>query len=151
MARALTLLIVLALTGCGASSTRCASKDAQGIVRALQPQEQFRAMLEATTQRTQTMIMALAQGGPGTKRELARAVDAAVARHGEEWKQNLVSSWSTLSPAELEQVCTALNERDQASFMRFAERLGRDVQSRNEPLLKQAAAEVLEAVRPSAR
>src|SRR5687768_796519 len=77
--------------------------------------------------RTQTVRMAAQRDGSQAKQKLAEAVDAAVERHGAEWERNLVSSWSTLSSAELAQVCTALSERDQSVFMRFAQRLGPEV------------------------
>lgn len=141
----LTLSVLVALSGCG-QSPRCASNDAQGIVEALKPREQFRSMLTMTVERTPTAAMAAARDGAAAREKLAQAVDEAVQRHGAEWERNLVSSWQTLTAAEVQQVCTALEERDQDTFMGFARHLGPEVKSRNEPLMQRAAVEVLDAV-----
>jgi hypothetical protein len=146
MPRCFIVLAALALAGCGASSPQCSSVDAQGLVKGLQPKEQFRAMLKMIAERTQTVAMAEQRDGSRIKQKLSEAVDAAVERHGAEWERNLISSWSTLSSAELKQVCKALDERDQSTFMRFTQRISAEVQSRNEPLLNRAGAEVLKAV-----
>lgn len=145
MTRCIIALAALALAGCGASP-RCSSIDARGVAEALQPKEQFRAMLEAASLRTQTVAMASHRDGAQASRNLSEAIDAAVEKHGAEWERNVISGWSELSPAELGQVCTALQERDQFTYIRFAERIGAQVKSRNEPLLIRAGAEVLEAV-----
>ena len=136
---------LVALGGCG-QSPRCASNDAQGIVEVLKPREQFRSMLTMAVERTQTASMAAARDGSEGREKLARAVDKAVERHGAEWERNLVSSWQTLSAAEVQQVCTALKEHDENTFMRFTQRVGPEVKSRNEPLVQRAAVEVLNAV-----
>ena len=141
----LILSALVALGGCG-QSPRCASNSAQGLVEALRPREQFRSMLTMTVKRTQTVGMAAARDGSAARQKLAQAVDEAVERHGAEWERNLVASWQTLSAAEVEQVCTALKERDQDTFMRFTQRVGPEVKSRNEPLLRRAGVEVLESV-----
>jgi hypothetical protein len=146
MARCLIALAAFALAGCGASSPQCSSVDAQGVVEALQPKDQFRSMLKAIAERTQTVAMAKQRDGSRTEQKLSEAVDAAVERHGAEWERNVISGWSALTYAELEQVCTALKERDQSTYMRFAQRVGPRVQSLNEPLLNRAGAEVLQAV-----
>ncbi len=146
IARSFIVLASLALAGCDARSPLCSSADALGVVKALQPEEQFRAMLKTVAERTQTVAMAKQRDGSRTKQKLSEAVDAAVEKHGAEWERNLISGWSILNSTELEKVCNALNERDQSTFMRFAQRIGAEVQSRNEPLLKRAGAEVLEAV-----
>lgn len=145
MMRSFIVLTALALVGCGASP-RCSSVDGRGVAEALQPKEQLRAMLKAISQRTQTFAMAKQRDGSQAAQRLSEAVDAAVETHGTEWERNVISGWSALSPAELEQVCTALKERDQSTYMRFAQRIGAQVQALNEPLLNQAGAEVLEAV-----
>lgn len=54
--------------------------------------------------------------------------------------------WSTLGSAEIEQVCAALSNRDKATYMQFATRVGGDVKKRNEPVLRQAATEVVAEV-----
>jgi hypothetical protein len=141
----LILSALVALGGCG-QSPRCATNDAQGLVEALKPTEQFRSMLTLTVERTQTAGMAAARDGSKGREKLAQAVDEAVERYGAEWERNLVASWGTLSAAEVEQACTALKERDQETFMRFTQRVGPDVKSRNEPLMQRAAVEVLNAV-----
>ena len=147
MGRSLILILAVAgIGGCAAPSPTCLSADAHGIVTALQPDEQFRAMLKAAASRTQTVAMASARDGGSADDKLSEAIDRAVERHSAEWKDNLVSSWSSLSPAELDRVCTAINQRDQETFRIFAERLGPQVQTRNEPLLNRAGAEVLEDV-----
>ena len=142
------ILIISALVGLGgcAQSPRCATNDAQGIVKALKPKEQFRSMLTMIVERTQTAGMAAARDGPKGREKLARAVDEAVERHEAEWERNLVASWQTLSAAEVQHACTALEERDEDTFMRFRERVGPEAQSRNEPLMQRAAVEVLSAV-----
>jgi hypothetical protein len=141
----LILSALVALCGCG-QSPRCATNDAQGLVEALKPREQFRSMLTMTVERTQTAGMATARDGSKARQKLAQAVDEAVERHGAEWERNLIASWQTLSVAEVQQVCTALKGRDQATFMRFTQRIGPVVKSRNEPLMERAAVEVLNAV-----
>ncbi|GAA4751840.1 hypothetical protein GCM10023264_18220 [Sphingomonas daechungensis] len=103
-------------------------------------------MLTMAVERTQTVSMAAARDGSRGREKLAQAIDGAVERHGTQWEQNLVASWQTLSAAEIQQVCTALEERDQDTFMRFAERVGPEVKSRNEPVMQRAAVEVLDAV-----
>ena len=103
-------------------------------------------MLESVAKRTQTAAMAENRDGSSARKNLSRAVKSTVERHAAEWERNLVSGWGTLNAEELKQVCTALNERDRATFERFAARVGAEVQSRNEPLLKRAGAEVLEQI-----
>lgn len=103
-------------------------------------------MLEGVIERTVTGAMAGQQNGSLSKQTLADAIDAAVERHGAEWEQNLVSSWSTLGSTELEQVCTALREGDQSTFMQFTQRLGPEVRTRNEPLLKRAGEDVIKVI-----
>lgn len=146
MARLLVLIATIALAACGAQSPKCASTDARGVVDALQPRDQFRAMLKMTAKRTQTVAMAAYRDGAGASQKLDSALDKAVERHGAEWERNIVSSWATLSSPELQQVCTTINERDKSTYTRFSERLGPEVQSRNEPVLHRAAIEVLDAV-----
>ena len=146
MKRPIVILSALvALGGCG-QSPRCATNDAQGLVEALNPREQFRSMLTMTVERTQTAGMAGARDGFKGREKLAQAVDEAVERHGAEWERNLIASWQTLSAAEVQQVCAALKARDQDTFMRFTQRVGPEVKSRNEPLMQRAAVEVLNAV-----
>lgn len=147
MNRPITIIVALfTLSSCGATSPRCTSNDAQGLVEALKPREQFKSMLTMAVERTQTAGMVTARDGSTAPKKLEQAIDEAVERHGDEWKRNLVLSWQTLSAAEVEQVCTALQERDQQTFTRFTRRVGPEVQSRNEPLLRSAAVEVLKAV-----
>ena len=141
----LILSVFVALCGCG-QSPRCASNDAQGIVEALKPRDQFRSMLTMTVERTLTVSMATARDGLKARVKLTQAVDEAVERHGAEWERNLVASWRTLNAAEVQQVCTALKDRDEETFMLFAQRLGPEVKSRNEPLMRRAAVEVMDAV-----
>lgn len=141
----LVLVAAVAVGGCG-QSPRCAANNAEALVEALKPKEQFRSMLTMTVERTQTAAMAAARDGPAARQKLAQAVDEAVERHGTEWESNLVASWQTLSAAELQQVCSAVAKHDQDTFMQFAERLGPEVKSRNEPLMQRAAVEVLTAV-----
>jgi hypothetical protein len=141
----LILSALVALGGCG-QSPRCATNDAQGLVEALEPKEQFRSMLTMTVLRTQTAAMATARNGSKARERLARAVDEAVERHSTEWERNLVAGWQILSAAEVQQVCTALEKRDQETFMRFTQRVGPVVQSRNESLMRRAAVEVLKAI-----
>lgn len=141
----LILSALVALGGCG-QSPHCATNDAKGLVEALNPKEQFRSMLIMTVERTQTAGIASARDGSKSREKLVQAVDEAVVRHGAEWERNLIASWQTLSAAEIQQVCTALKERDQNTFMRFTQRVGPEVKSRNEPLMQRAAVEVLNAV-----
>nr|WP_089218354.1 hypothetical protein [Sphingomonas laterariae] len=103
-------------------------------------------MLEAVAKRTQTAAIAAQRGGSSAGDALSKAIDAAVERHHREWERNLVSAWGTLSSDELAQVCTALGDRDKATYMKFANRVGAEVQKRNEPLLKSAGTEVLSAI-----
>lgn len=103
-------------------------------------------MLTMTVERTKTAEMAAVRDGSAARQKLARAVDNAVERHATAWEQNLVASWQRLSAAEARQVCNALNKRDQDTFMRFAQRLGPEAQSMNEPLIQRAAVEILHAI-----
>ena len=147
MVRMLTVLAAAtALVGCTADSPRCASRDAQGLVAALKPTEQFRAMLTMAVERTQTVAMAASRDGSAARQKLVQAIDKSVERHGAAWERNLVTSWQSLSAAEIEQVCSALEEQDQTTFQSFAQRVGSEVKSRNEPLLSTAAIEVLDSV-----
>jgi hypothetical protein len=41
----------------------------------------------------------------------------------------MISGWSELNAAELEQVCTAPEEGDRSAYARFAERIGVRVRS----------------------
>jgi hypothetical protein len=112
----------------------------------MQPSKQFRAILTQFVGRTQTVRMALARDPTGAPQRLSQAIADAVARHDAEWEQNLVNSWGTLDSPELKQVCGAINTQDQSTLRRFAERVGSEAQSRNEPVLKGAGVEVLDAV-----
>ena len=141
-----TVATLIALQGCVSRSPRCKSNDAQGLVEALKPRDQFKSMLTMTVGRSQTAGMVSARDGLAAAPKLARAVDKAVERHGLEWQRNLVTSWQTLSAAEIQQVCRALQQRDEQTFQRFAQRVGPDAQTRNQPLLHRAAAEVLDTV-----
>ena len=96
--------------------------------------------------RTQTAAMVKARAGASGDQKLAQAVDAAVKRHGAEWEKNLVNSWQSLSATEIGQACAAMQKNDQRSFMPFADRVGPQVQSRNKPLLRKVAEEVLKTV-----
>jgi hypothetical protein len=103
-------------------------------------------MLGVVVGRTQTAAVALRRDGPSAREAIASEVDAAVERHHREWERNQVAAWATLSPDQLGQVCTALSEGDQATYMKFATPVGRVAQQKNEPLLKRAASEVLSAI-----
>jgi hypothetical protein len=103
-------------------------------------------MLKAVSERTQTAASVSRRDGIAAPEAFSRAIDAVVERRHREWEQNLVVAWGTLSSDELAQVCTALGRRDKATYMKFAERVGGEVQKRNEPLLKSAGAEVLSAI-----
>lgn len=96
--------------------------------------------------RTQTAAIVKSRDGATSAKALSDAVDAAVERHHKEWEQNLVASWSTLSPGELERVCSALGDGNQATYMQFAKQVGAYAQKRNEPLLRRAGVEVLSAI-----
>jgi hypothetical protein len=137
------LLCALVLLGGCVRAPSCATPDAQGLVHALRPDEQFRTLLTKTIERTQTAAMVTARDGSGGRAKLAEAIDGAVKRHQAEWERNLADGWQTLTAAEMQQVCAALKGRDQNTFQRFAQRVGPRVQSRNEPLLQRAAEEVL--------
>lgn len=137
--------MVFNLSGCG-QSPHCQSNDAQGVARALAPRKQFATMLTMAVRQTQTAGMVTARDTANAPSKIAVATDAAVARHEAEWEQNVIAAWQTLSPADLQEVCTALNNRDRRTFAKFADRVGTEVQNRNEPLLREAAAEVLEAI-----
>lgn len=141
----LMLGAIAALAGCG-QSPRCASNDAKGLVAVVKPREQFVFLLTGTVERTVTATMAKRRDGSDASKKLEQAIDEAVERHEVEWERNLVAGWETLSAAEINQVCTALKERDQETFMRFSQRVGTEVKARNEPLLQRAAVEVLKSV-----
>lgn len=142
----LVTVAAVALAGCTFSSQNCANPDAASIVASFRPKEQLAAMLESVSKRTQTAVMVENRDGPSAQKNLNHAVKSTVERHAAEWERNLVSAWRTLNADELKQVCNALNEGDQATFERFAARVGPEVQSRNEPVLKRAGTEVLEQI-----
>lgn len=147
MTRVLTILATaIFLTACGSASAHCPTNDAPGLVSALNPRQQFGVMLKATVERTQTAAMAAARDPSGARQKIAKAIDVAILRHGAEWERNLVDSWQTLSSSEIQRVCTALEDGDKTTFLQFARRIGPRVQSRNEPLLRRAGAEVLQAL-----
>ena len=142
----LVMVAVVALAGCTSSNRRCAKPDAASVVASFQPKQQFSTMLESIAERTQTAAMAENRDGASARKNLSRAIESTVERHAAEWERNMVSGWETLTTEESKQVCTALSERDRATFERFAARVGPEVKSRNEPLLKRAGAEVLEQI-----
>jgi len=146
MRRIQILSAAMMVASCGTASPGCNSPDPKGIVGALQPREQFKAILTSVTKRTRTAAMASAKDGPQTQKKLAEAIEAAVDRHAAAWEQSLVNSWATLSRDELKQVCSALNDRDRSTFSTFAARVGPIAQARNELLLRKAGVEVLETV-----
>lgn len=144
MIRLLTIVTAsVALASCGSASAQCATHDAQGLVASIKPAKQFRSILTMAVGRTQTAAMVKARDGASGDQKLAQAIDAAVKRHSAEWEKNLVSSWQSLSAAEIGQACTAMQKNDRRSFMPFAERIGPRVQSLNEPQLRSATKEVL--------
>jgi hypothetical protein len=103
-------------------------------------------MLKMQVERTQTFAMASAKDKSGTAEKLESALDRAVQRYGAQWERNLVAAWATLDAAELEKVCSVLGKKNDMTFMRFAMQVGPAVKSKNEPLLKEAANEVLGAI-----
>jgi hypothetical protein len=135
----------LAVAGCGLSP-RCATDDAQGLVEALRAKQQFKLMLKMTVERTLTSRMIAERDGSDGRRKLAGAIDAAVERHAAEWEHNMGAGWQTLGAADIREACGALKNGDQEAFRRFIERVGPEVQSRNEPVLRRAAVEVISAV-----
>jgi hypothetical protein len=134
------------LASCGSASAQCATRDAQGLVASMKPAEQFRSILTMAVGRTQTAAMVKTRDGASGDQKLAQAIDVAVKSYSAEWEHNLVSSWQSLSATEIDQACAAMQKNDQRSFTPFAERVGPQVQSRNEPLLRRAAEEVLKTV-----
>jgi hypothetical protein len=103
-------------------------------------------MLESVVSRTQTAAMAANRDGSSARKNQRQAIDRVVERHAAEWERNMVSGWATLNAEDLNKVCKALNERDRATFNSFADRIGPEIKTRNEPLLKRASVEVLEEV-----
>lgn len=136
---------LLATSACG-SAPRCVTVDAKGIADANNSKAQFKAILEGVTRRTVTAAMVTKRDGAAGSEALSKAIDVAVSRHQAAWDRNVVASWNTLAAGEIGQVCAALGSRDQATYMRFATRVGEEARKRNEPLVKQAASEVLAAV-----
>jgi hypothetical protein len=136
---------LLATSACG-SPPRCVTIDAKGIADANNSKAQFRAILEGVIQRTVTAAMVMSRDGAAGSQALSKATDVAVRRHQAAWDRNVVASWNTLASSEIEQVCAAISGGDQATYMRFATRVGGEARKRNEPLLKQAGSEVLAAV-----
>jgi hypothetical protein len=135
----------LAIAGCG-SAPSCATVDAQGIADVNGSQAQFRAMLEGVVQRTVTAAMVAKRDGAAGSQALSKAIEIAVGRHQAEWDRNVVASWNTLASGEIEQVCAAFASRDRATYMRFATRVGEEAKKRNEPVLQQAATDVVATV-----
>ena len=70
----LILVATLALTGCG-SAPKCVTPDAQGIVGAMRPKEQFRSILEAVTERTQTAAIVSKRDGSSSSEARSRALE----------------------------------------------------------------------------
>jgi hypothetical protein len=142
----LFIAATVALAGCASPRFSCAAPDAKGVVATFQPREQFRSMLERVVSRTQTAAMAANRDGSSAGKNQRQAIDNVVERHGAEWERNTVSGWATLNAEDLKKVCKALNERDQATFNSFANRVGPEIKARNEPLLKRAGVEVLDEI-----
>ncbi len=134
-----SLSVIAALSGCANGSRQCTTADAKGVVAPLKSKMQFESMLKGVVNRTQTASMI----GADRDARLTKALDEAIERHGLVWENNIVSSWAKLNASDLQTVCNALNDGDQATFMRYATQVGGDVQQLNEPVLKRAAAEVL--------
>jgi hypothetical protein len=103
-------------------------------------------MLKMTVERTLTSRMIAKRDGSDERRKLEGAIDAAVERHAAEWERNMAAGWKTLGTADIRQACGALKKRDQEAFRRFTERVGPEVQLRNEPVLRRAAVEVMSVV-----
>lgn len=103
-------------------------------------------MLESAVQGTVTSAMVMKQDSAAGTENLSKAIDSAVSRHQASWDRNVVVGWSTLGSTEIEQVCAALSNHDQATYMQFAPRVGAVIKTRNEPVLRQAATEVLAEV-----
>lgn len=139
------LSAIVGLSGCG-DARECRSLDGAGIVGALEAERQFRTILTAATQRTQTFAMAAKRDGAEANEKLADAIEAAVERHGSAWTSNVEKGWATLDPAELRAACSALKDKDREKFEQYSRRIGPAVRAANLPVLKRAGAEVLRSV-----
>jgi hypothetical protein len=132
-------LLLLTLTGCGDNKSGCT---AENIVKAMKPELQLTAMLKATVKQTHTFAIKR-QSDVNIEKNLQDAVETVVRHHIDQWNQNLMQSWATLNPVDLNVACKALSNKDQAALMAIMSDVGDEVQLRNEPLLKQAGVDVL--------
>jgi hypothetical protein len=142
------LLAVVAATGltaCNMSSPNCAAPDAKSIVQAIGARRVLRDSLMEISRTTMTGRIVAKQDPSGFEARLSAAVTHAVDRHGAEWEAGMVSAYaSTLSPEELQATCSAINNGDKGTFMRFANRVGAELKARTGLLLNSAGAEVLQ-------
>ena len=132
--------LILALSGCSGVSNDCSPDN---FVRALKPEQQFKRILTGVVGRTQTFAAHNASDSNFAEK-LSSAVDTVANRHSERWIGNMVSSWSKLSTEDMKNACAALQSRDEAAFTVYASKVAADIQTLNEPLLKQAGVEVLQ-------
>jgi len=135
---------LLAIGGCG-SAPKCATLDGQGISDANGSKAQFRRLLTKVTQSTVTSAVVLDRDGAAGAVTMASAIEAAVSRHQAECDRNVVASWNMLSSGEIRRVREAISSRDEATYLRFANRVGEEARMRNQPLLMKAGSEVMAA------
>ncbi len=140
------IAIFAGVAGCGAATPRCATSDAESVVRASQPKLRFALILAKEVERTRTPGVTAARDDFRSLQKLAQAVSEAVERHGPAWERNLVRSWQALGAEDIDRACAALRQGDQETLRRLAQRVEADVQSRNQPLLNRAKMEVVTAV-----
>jgi len=138
------IVAIIALGGCSPPLPKCSSSDPRAIAGALYGREQFRAMLTNVAKSTVTGKMVAEKDPTGFEKRLSLAVDHALERHGNQWQSNLAQAYSdTLNQQELSALCAAMNENDEASFRRLADRVGADMKSKSTPLLQKAGVEVV--------
>jgi hypothetical protein len=143
MLRFYTLLICIALiTGCSSHMGSCLSPDTKGLAPVLMAKERFALFLKGVVERTYTFAGMTAE----EKARLPEAYATVIERHAVTWEKNMLDSWAKLSATDLKKVCDAVNNGDQRTFVVFAKHVGPDVKKTNEPLLRQAAKEVLDAI-----
>lgn len=134
--------MLLILAGCG-QRTSCTSTKPQGLVAAMRTQDQFVAILGTLVRRTQTANMALVNSPITASSSITKWVQAAAKRHQSAWDQNLVQVWGMLTEKEIAQLCQAIAGGDQATYLRYAKRLGPIAQQKNTPVVQKAATEVV--------
>ena len=149
MRRALAALLIGVAGPAAALAGPAAAASTDAAVAALAlPEPQFRQMLASVVFTAQTMGMAAFNLGiRGNCAAVRPAFDQAIARHLPVWQANLVKAYRDQVPGDtLDKAATAGAVGGGRLILPFRDKIGAQMQAASTPLLKVAAAEVLEPV-----